>query len=314
MEQKRMKKIQTTAIIGTGALGMLFGAQMSRTAGREQVYFVLDEDRCQRYQGQTFSINGETLDLNFRRSSEMEPVDLVVVAVKYNSLPGALETMKHCVGPDTTIISVLNGIDSESIIGARFGREKLIDTVAQGMDAMRDGSSLRYTQMGKLFIGVSQGQSPEKLAALTEYFRRTGTPFQVEENISYRMWAKWMLNVGVNQTCMAYDTTYAGVLVEGSEENERFVGAMREVIALSRLEGVDLPDSEIDVYIRIIRTLDPEGYPSMAQDRKAGRRTEVEMFAGMVRRLAAKHGLPVPHNDALYQRVKELEAALPEGR
>lgn len=63
-------------------------------------------------------------------SSKTNIFDLVIVAVKYNSLASALETMKNCVGPDTIIISVLNGISSEKIIGERFGMDKMLMTVA----------------------------------------------------------------------------------------------------------------------------------------------------------------------------------------
>ena len=47
----------------------------------------------------------------------------------------------------------------------------------------------------------------------------------------------------------------------------------------------------------------------MRQDGLARRRSEVELFAGTVRALAAKHGLPVPVNDALYAEIRAREAA-----
>ena len=58
-----------------------------------------------------------------------------------------------------------------------------------------------------------------------------------------------------------------------------------------------------------VNGLDPEGMPSMRQDGLARRRSEVELFAGTVRRLAAKHGLAVPVNDRLYEAVRAMEAA-----
>lgn len=54
--------------------------------------------------------------------------------------------MKNCVGENTVILSVMNGISSEKIIGERYGHGRLIDTVAQGMDAMKFGSKLTYTK------------------------------------------------------------------------------------------------------------------------------------------------------------------------
>ena len=89
---------------------------------------------------------------------------------------------------------------------------------------------------------------------------------------------------------------------------DTFVGAMKEVVELSHFEGINLADSEVDNYIRIIKTLAPEGYPSMAQDRKAKRYSEVEMFAGTVIELAEKHGIDVPVNKFLYNEMKKIES------
>ena len=61
--------------------------------------------------------------------------DLVIVAVKGPGLEAALSTIQNSVGPDTIIISLLNGIVSEQVIAARFGSDKVIHCVAQGTDA-----------------------------------------------------------------------------------------------------------------------------------------------------------------------------------
>ena len=49
------------------------------------------------------------------------------------------------------------------------------------------------------------------------------------------------------------------------------------------------------------------GMPSMAQDRIAGRPTELDEFAGEVCRRARAHGILVPTNEWLYQRIREIE-------
>ena len=46
----------------------------------------------------------------------------------------------------------------------------------------------------------------------------------------------------------------------------------------------------------------------MGQDRRNHRPSEVEMFAGTVIRLAREHGIPVPANQFLYRRVREIES------
>lgn len=295
-----------------GALGLMYGEHIVTALGKNAAAFILDDERFEKYQNKTFTCNGKKLDLNLKRSSDKEFFDLVIVAVKYNSLKSALDTMKNCIGPDTIIISVMNGISSEQIIGERYGMDKMLITIAQEMDAMRQDSDLVYTKKGVLVIGKpkldsSSSVADENLEAVKNYFEKIQLPFRIEENIMYRLWAKWMLNVGINQTCAVFDTNYRTATTPG-KIMDTFVGAMKEVVELSRLEGINLADSEVDNYIRIIKTLAPDGYPSMAQDRKARRPSEVEMFAGTVIELASKHGLDVPVNKFLYNEMKKIES------
>ena len=115
-----------------------------------------------------------------------------------------------------------------------------------------------------------------------------------------------MLNVGVNQTCMVYSCTYGDVWHPG-KERDTMIGAMREVIAVANAEGIDLSESDLEEYDRIIRTLRADGTPSMGQDRIARRQSEVEMFAGTVIRRGQKAGIPTPVNQWLYDQVQEIE-------
>lgn len=303
-----MKEIQKTAIIGMGALGLLYGDQITATLGQAAVSFIADKDRVQKYRDMNFTVNGEHRTFSIVDSETADAADFVIVAVKYNALPSALDTMKRCVGPDTTIISVMNGISSEQIIGERFGHEKVLYSIAQGMDAMKFGAALTYSQSGELRIGARTPDQKDRLDALMRFFDRAGVAYTAEEDIQRRLWGKFMLNVGVNQTCMAYETTYSGALTPG-ETYDTMTGAMREVIALARLEHVNLTEQDLDDYIALLKTLSPDGMPSMRQDALSGRPSEVEMFSGTVREMAKKHGLPTPVNDRLYHTIKEMEAS-----
>lgn len=304
-----MNEIKTVGILGMGALGMLFGNILTQKLGPGAVQFLMDGERYERCKNDIYTINGETVTLAKARAEESGPLDLILVAVKYPALEASLDLLEKAVGPDTLILSLLNGISSEPIIAARFGADKVIHTVSQGMDAMRFGSALTYTKAGRLHVGVTDPAMEAKLARLLRFFDDTGFPYAREEDILYRMWSKFMLNVGINQTCMVFDCSYEKALVPGSEENVFFLSAMREVILLAQAEGVGLSEKELHEYIAIIRSLDPKAIPSMEQDRVNKKPTEVELFAGTVRTLAARHGIPVPANDFLYRRAREIEAA-----
>ena len=301
-----MKQIENVAVVGMGALGLLYGKKITDALGIDAVRYVMDDDRFAKYMGQTFSCNGEKASFRMVRESEAAPADLVIVAVKGTGLERAMDTMKGCVGPDTIIMSVLNGISSEELLGARFGFDHLIYTVAQGMDAMKFGNALSYTKFGKLHIGIAGGGKPENLQLVKALFDRVEMPYVIEEDILYRLWGKFMLNVGVNQTCMVYETTYGSVLTD-NEAYRTLIATMREVIALAQAEGVNLTEADLNQYVDLIGTMNRDNMPSMRQDRVNRKPSEVELFAGTVIRLAEKHGLRVPTNQFLYQRVQEIE-------
>ena len=293
-------------IIGMGALGVMYANYIKERAGEDAVCFVMDSSRLKRYEGQVFLCNKKEQTFCMEDSEKAEKADLVIVAVKYNGLASAIETMRHCVGDGTIIMSVMNGISSEDRIAAQYGADKMIYTVAQGMDAMKFGNELKYTQMGELRIGAKLPQQEKNVEAVSKYFDEIQMPYQKDADIMHRIWGKFMLNVGVNQTCMTYGTNYAGVLREG-EAHDTMIAAMEEVIALGNAEGIALTGADRDYYVGLLETLDPEGIPSMAQDRVSRRHSEVEMFAGTVIELGKKHQIPVPANERLYQMVQEIE-------
>jgi len=84
--------------------------------------------------------------------------------------------------------------------------------------------------------------------------------------------------------------------------------AMREAIMIADREGVALSESDIDAWEVVLAGLNPEGKTSMLQDVEAGRKTEVEMFAGKVIELGRRHEVPIPVNKKLFEMIGEIEA------
>lgn len=300
-------KITKTAIVGMGALGLMYGAHIVRALGKESVYFVMDSERYARHRHDRYTVNGVSQDFQLLDCKEAQPADLVIVAVKYNDLHSALDVMENLIDENTIIISVLNGIISEEIIAERYGSTNLLDCVAIGMDAMRDGSCLQYMNMGKLQIGITDEKQRPALDALDTFFTEIDMPHSVESHIRHAMWKKFMINVGINQTCMVYDTTYEHALYH-PPYRKMLDNAMQEVIAISAKEGIHLTNADYESAIRILSGLNMDGYPSMRQDSLAHRKSEVELFAGTVIRIAAKHQIPVPANQFFYDRIQEIES------
>ena len=301
--------IESVAIIGRGAVGMLYGSIAEKNLGPGAVEFVMDDERFARHAGETPAVNGEPLRVRTLPASESGPVDLVILATKATGLDQALDTMGRLVGPRTSIASLLNGITSEERVAERFGWGRTVLSVAQGMDAVFIGGEMTYTHPGEIRFGAAPGTEPGVVDEVADLYARAGIPHVVEEDIRRRMWVKLMLNVGINQTCMAYGGTYGTASEPGGEQNRCFVAAMREALVVARAEGVDVTEADLAQMADLVASLEPDGLPSMAQDRINRKPTEVEEFAGTVIRLAERHGILVPTNRWLYGRIHEIEAS-----
>lgn len=300
-------KIKKIAIVGMGALGLMYGQHIQEACGKEALFFVMDEARHQRHKNDVYLINGQQQAFTMVSSREATPVDLVIVATKYSGLTEALEEMTNLVGPKTAIISVLNGITSEELIAQRFGDKNLLHCVVLGMDAVREGTSLTFHHKGLVKVGKVKEEQQEALAAVVEFFDKIALPYVVEEDILQALWAKLLLNVGINQTCMVYETSYGGALAK-AEARESMFAAMHEVIAVAQCEGVKLTEADFEAAVKVISGLTYEGLPSMRQDALARRKSEVDLFAGTIIALGKKHGVPVPVNEHYYKIIKEIEA------
>lgn len=302
-----MKEIQKTAIVGMGALGLLYGEQIQNALGKDAVTFVMDEERFNRHKEDVYEINGKVMDFSMTKHTEMKPVDLLIIATKSTGLQSALKICGNAVGKDTIIISVLNGISSEEMIAQYFDSRQVLGCVAIGMDAMREGSRLEYCTKGRLQIGVMEYGQEEMLQRLVTFFDKIGQNYEVKEDIRQAMWSKFLLNVGANQACTVYRTTYSGVLTD-PEIRADMIKAMREVLAIAEAEGIQLGEADLERDLQIIGSLKADGYPSMRQDAIAKRYGEIDMFAGTVMQIAAKHGIEVPVNTYYYRTIKEMEA------
>ena len=205
-----MKPIKTTAIYGLGALGMLFGSRLQQAFGSENVKFVMDSVRFARHKNDIYTINDEPFAFALQDASEVNaPSDLVIVAVKGPDLAAVVDQIAPSVGPDTIIISFMNGITSEDILASKYTRRHILDCIAIGMDAMRDGTQLHYTKCGKIQFGSRDNTQAEDVLAVERYFDTAGIPYEVRNDIRRAMWYKYLLNVGVNQACTVYETDWS---------------------------------------------------------------------------------------------------------
>jgi 2-dehydropantoate 2-reductase len=121
------------------------------------------------------------------------------------------------------------------------------------------------------------------------------------------LWWKFMINVGINQASAVLRAPFS-VFQTSQEARDLMESAMREVIMLSEKAGVNLSEEDIEKFHSVLHSISPQGKTSMLQDIEAGRKTEVEMFAGKVIELGTRLHVPTPVNQKLFDAIKKIEA------
>jgi 2-dehydropantoate 2-reductase len=302
-------EIKKVSIIGLGALGILFGHHLSKNMPKEDLRIIADRERILKYKINNLYCNGEYCDFNYISPDELcEPADLIIFTVKYNDLNNAIQAVKNQAGKNTVILSALNGITSETVIGQAYGMDKILYCVAQGMDAVKTGNKLTYEHMGMLCFGEKEPDLlSQKVKMVSEFFDKVNFPYEAVTDMYKRIWGKFMLNVGVNQTVAVFESNYGEIQKEG-QARDTMISAMREVMALSEKEGINLTEDDLSYWLSVLSKLSPEGKPSMRQDMEAKRYSEVELFSGTVLKLGKKYDIPTPVNEELYNKIKLTES------
>lgn len=301
------KEIKTIAIVGAGAMGAAY-ATMFADAGSFSFFFLAQGERYEKLRKGPLTVNGKSYSIDVRRPEDVkEPVDLVLVALKHAHLPEALPLIKAVVGSETTILSVMNGLESEQIIGALCGMDKMVYAIAVGIDAVRQGDRFSYARPGKIIFGEGPEQDDRgRVARLREALTRAAIPHEVPADMMFVMWWKFMINVGVNQASAVLRAPY-GVFHSSPDARALMRLLMQEVVALAGKVSVKLSQKDLDEWSAVLSTLAPEGKTSMLQDIEAGRKTEVEVFAGKVVSMGLEYGVPTPVNQTILHIIKEME-------
>lgn len=286
------------------------------------VSVLAEGERLDRYRRGGFIVNGTRFDfplVDAARKNADAYADLVIVAVKHHHLPETVNQLRGHVGPDTSILSLLNGIESEETLGAAFGAGPFAPesvsippyAMILGIDAVRVANETRFASGGKIFFGERTnpaGAWSARVTRIARFFDAAGVAYVIPEDMLRMLWYKFMINVGINQVSAVLRAPY-GVFQKSTEAGAAMEAPMREVIALARKLGIGLEEADLGRWKETLATLHEDNLTSMCQDVLAGRKTEVEMFAGKVVALGKKLGVPTPANEMLFDLLKAVEVS-----
>lgn len=297
-------EIKTVALIGAGAVGSYFVAGLKERLG-ENLWVIAEGERKERLEKEGLWINGQQIIPCVKTPQEAAGADLILVSVKYGALKGILSWIETIADEHTIVMSLLNGVDSEEIIGSRIGMEHMVYSLMK-IASQRVENQIRYDpeKTGGVFFGEKDRSNSERIQALCRLFDGSGVRYRVCQDVMQDLWYKFSLNISKNLP-QAIINCGQGAYTD-SEHVAYISERLRlEVVAVAAAKGIDIHDADAPA-ARNSGILSTARYSTL-QDLDAHRPTEIDMFSGALIRMGKELGMEVPFNEFAFHAIKALE-------
>ena len=146
-----------------------------------------------------------------------------------------------------------------------------------------------------------------KVQKVKEFFDLAAIPSVIRPDMLRAIWEKYVCNVSENQVSAVLNIPFGAWGACTDADRLRLLTA-REVIQIARKKGIPIEENYAEKHLDRLKKLPPGNTPSTLQDLLAGRKTEVEMFAGTILRMGKELDIPTPFNEFLYHAIRVLEA------
>ena len=300
-------KIQSVAILGAGAVGcyVLWGLADKAAANTLQLGVVAEGSRAERLRQNGCTINGQVYHPQVWTPQQAHGVDLLIVALKYGALPGALDSIRTIVSERTVVMSLMNGVDSEELIAAQIGAAHVLPALIK-VASHRTEDGVRFdpeTTIGIIYGELTAPFDSDRVQAVRALFADTGIHFRVTEHIREEIWSKFRLNV-CNNLPQAILGAGVGCYRDSVHMKAISDGLRRELEAIATARGIDLRIADAVSHGCAVPAT---ARYSTLQDLDAGRHTEIDMFSGALMRMGKELGIPTPYNEYTYHMIKAME-------
>ncbi|MDP1668195.1 ketopantoate reductase family protein [Phaeovulum sp.] len=303
------------AVLGAGSLGSVIGGRLAQSGhavtliNRNPTYveavnrdgLILDEARRR-----------DVIRVPARLTPEgLGPVELVIVLVKSFHTEESIRAARGLLGPQTTVMSLQNGLGQEDILARVIGAEHVVagKTYVGGVMTASGVVSAGTTDK-ETIIGELSGAVTTRVCAIANAFETAGLACSTTDNIRGAMWDKLLVNVATGALAGITRLNY-GNLYDIPELAQTAIEAVAEAMDVAALLGVGLKTTDPrQAWEKAAEGLAFTFKASILQSLENGSRTEIDFINGAVARAGRQLGFPTPVNDTLVACIKGLERAL----
>lgn len=297
-------------VVGAGAMGSLFGGLLSEHGADVILYDV--------WQEQVDAINNEGLiiecgdtrrKIKVKATCEVEELgiaDLMIVFVKSYHTEEALDGVVSCIGPNTLVLTLQNGMGNVEKIIQKFSSTQVLAGITSHGAMLIEPGIIRHNGAAHTYIGpvdVSDVTQGEKVAQTLSV---AGIETSVAPDILGMLWTKLIVNAAINPLT-ALTGLHNGELLEHTELLNTMGNIVDEALQVVRGKGITLQTQDMFEHVKSICFATKNNKSSMLMDSIKGRRTEIDAINGIVVKEARSLNLSSPVNETLLQLVKVLE-------
>ncbi len=322
-------------IVGAGAVGGFIGCRLA-LGGQAQVSALARGATLQALQahGWRLRIDGQALQAPVLQAAadaaELGVQDVVVIAVKGQSLPALAPTLKPLIGPLTLLLPAMNGVpwwfvqglpgigdaplasvDPGGGIAASLPFEQVVGCVVHASSALAEPGLVQHQRGQGLIVGEPRGGRSARAQRVAELLAAAGFEATHSENVRYDIWYKLWGNLTMNPVSAITGATIDRILADPALR-DFCSAAMREAAAIGSRIGCAIAQTPEDRHLVTAKL--GAFRTSMLQDVDAGRAIELDAIVGAVQELGQRTGVPTPQVSALlgmtrvFARVRGLYA------
>ncbi|MEX5729761.1 2-dehydropantoate 2-reductase [Rhodovulum iodosum] len=313
-------------VFGAGAIGGYMGAKLAQAGAEVSLVARGPHLAAMKANGlrliEEESGTDATVPVNASdNAADLGPQDYVIVTLKAHSVPPVVDKMQPLIGPDTTIVSGVNGVpwwyfhkiggDYEGTRLASvdpgdaqwngFGPDRVLGCVVYPAAEVIEPGVVKHIEGNRFSLGEPDGSKSERAAVLSKALSAAGLKAPVRPKLRDEIWVKLWGNLSFNPISAL---THATLDVLCTDDGTRAVARdmMLEAQEIAEKLGVKFP---IDVERRIDGGAAVGAHrTSMLQDLDQGRPMEIDALVGSVQELGQVTGTPTPTIDTVLALVK----------
>jgi 2-dehydropantoate 2-reductase len=306
-------------IFGAGAVGATIAVQLARANATVSVIARGETLAAIQKHGLRLLVNGETLQTTVRASAdpaELGPQDYVIIAVKAPALPEVASRIGPLLGPETAVVTPMNGIpwwflsnaggvlagkrqtavDPHGIIACAIPASSTIGCVVYMSCAVEAPGVIRHAAGHRLIVGEPDNRSSRRVAQLAKWLRRSGFDCVESMNIRRDIWFKLWGNLSMNPISLLTAATLDRIIADPLAHTLCF-HMMEEAGRIGEAIGIPATVSIEEMFVRA-RALGAVK-TSMLQDAERGKPVEIDALLTVTRDLGEVVGVATPFIDGV---------------